>query len=783
MRYANKLAFAIALTCGYASAAVVTTEDLLNTNVITTNGNTEAINTDDGTRLRLTSGSQGGSAFSSIKVSTEDFRAFFEVKANDGDEDGIAFVIQPASIDGNSPTIGVVFKMGGNKVSININGESKGSADVNIPSGDTWHIWIDYANSQLEVRVHGTGDRPLNPSLIHSLNISQQLGGLSQAEIGFTAGTGTASYDLLTLWYTGFSEQSRFNQINAEPCIVYGVDDEGLNDSQLFTVNPFTRNVNELGARHDGCDIEDLAIHPTTYKLYASSGKNATSPCSPGMLYEVDKQTGDLTTIGTCRIDNQDINDLDSLAFNPLSSTLYGWAKGHGLVTIDTGTGDCTCIFDDSLNEVEAMTWDVDGTLYYAAEGDSTLLTYPPPAESCQLPSNQVEAMEWIAGKLYFSIHNNTKRQLYELNLHNCTDVRQTVIKKDFDDIEGIAAPQKPCLDLRENAVLVKATVETDPVPSGGDAADDIAIWVHPSDSALSTVIGTNKRGGLLVYDLTGTEIQYLPDGNMNNVDLRYDFPLGTENVALVAASDRTKDGIALYKVNTMSRELEKVADISGVLTGKKEPYGLCMYRSSSDQYYVFVNNKDGDVEQWEVSDDGNGSIDATLKRSFDVGTQTEGCVADDQLGKFYIGEENVGIWKYNAEPTGGTDRVSVDKTKSAGGHIIPEVEGLTIYKWGEGSGYLIASNQKHGSGLPSTYTIYNRSGNNEFLGTFQIVANGSIDGVSDTDGIDVASVPLGLDFPFGVFIAQDGENTGGNQNFKLVPWQKIALPLNLRWH
>ena len=66
------------------------------------------------------------------------------------------------------------------------------------------------------------------------------------------------------------------------------------------------------------------------------------------------------------------------------------------------------------------------------------------------------------------------------------------------------------------------ATVETEPVPDAGDAADDAAIWVHPTDPALSTIIGTNKDGGgLAVYDLTGSQVQYLAADDANNVDLR----------------------------------------------------------------------------------------------------------------------------------------------------------------------------------------------------------------------------------------------------------------------
>src|SRR5688572_22315589 len=64
----------------------------------------------------------------------------------------------------------------------------------------------------------------------------------------------------------------------------------------------------------------------------------------------------------------------------------------------------------------------------------------------------------------------------------------------------------------------VPAGRETAPVPSGGDAADDPAIWVHPTDRDLSVVIGTDKESGLAVYDLAGNQLQFLPHGSINNV-------------------------------------------------------------------------------------------------------------------------------------------------------------------------------------------------------------------------------------------------------------------------
>jgi 3-phytase len=335
--------------------------------------------------------------------------------------------------------------------------------------------------------------------------------------------------------------------------------------------------------------------------------------------------------------------------------------------------------------------------------------------------------------------------------------------------------------EIDRNAIYeVQPTVETKPVPASGDAADDPAIWIHPQDPAQSIVIGTQKQGGLGVYDLTGKEIQYLADGNMNNVDLRYNFSLSSEKIAIVAASNRSNDSIALYKVNPDSRTLENIAARTIKAKLKNSVYGLCMYQSaSSGKYYVFINDKSGAVEQWELFDKENGLVDATLVRRLKVSSQVEGCVADDVLGNFYLGEERVGIWKFDAEPDGEKLGHLIDTVKGDG-HITAEVEGLAIYYTNETEGYLLASNQGN-----HTYTVYNRSGNNEYLGKFQIMANEAlnIDAVYDTDGIEVINVPLGTAFPYGIFVVQDGKNVepNENQNFKLVPWENIANILGLK--
>ncbi|MFF3676204.1 phytase [Streptomyces sp. NPDC002120] len=321
-----------------------------------------------------------------------------------------------------------------------------------------------------------------------------------------------------------------------------------------------------------------------------------------------------------------------------------------------------------------------------------------------------------------------------------------------------LAALALPAAPAHAAAVSVTATVETAPVSHSGDAADDPAIWVHPTDPAKSVVVATDKKGALEVYDMTGARIQRITGDYGNNVDLRGNI--------VVSADDEAADGngaMHIYRIDPATRRLTWLKDVPTEVTA----HGICLYTSpASGKLYAFPNSTSGRVEQWELAVNGD-AVTATSVRLWDAGSAVEGCYADETTGKLYLGEEDVGVWVYGAEPTAGTSRTKLDSTGS-GGHITADTEGITA-----------AGNRIYVSSQGSNdFTVYDRT-TRAYLGRFSVSNGTAADDCEDTDGIDATAANLGPAFPQGVFICQDGSNgnpgTSGNQNFKFVPLQRIT--------
>ncbi|MBU1437297.1 MAG: phytase [Gammaproteobacteria bacterium] len=310
----------------------------------------------------------------------------------------------------------------------------------------------------------------------------------------------------------------------------------------------------------------------------------------------------------------------------------------------------------------------------------------------------------------------------------------------------------------------VQPTAQSQAASQRGDVIDDPAIWHHPTKPELSRILATDKRMGLDVYDMAGKRLQQLAVGRLNNVDVRYNLAWKGKPHDVAVASLRNNNSLQLFAIAPDGR-----VNVAGQIpTSMQEIYGLCLFQPTAAQIYVFVNDKSGLVEQYQLHSDGQ-SWSGQKVRSLQVKGQPEGCVADDKRQQLYVGEEDTGIWRFDAAadaPVTGEQIILVD-----GAELVDDVEGLAFAP-GE-TPYLLASSQGDDS-----YVLYQGVAPYRQLLKFRVTTNPTlgIDGSSETDGLDLTVRSLGPGFEQGALIVQDGRNRmpEQGQNLKYVPWQAV---------
>ncbi len=312
------------------------------------------------------------------------------------------------------------------------------------------------------------------------------------------------------------------------------------------------------------------------------------------------------------------------------------------------------------------------------------------------------------------------------------------------------------------------------------DAADDPAIWAAPAGSparfgAASVdgfILGTDKKAGLYAYGLDGAQLQFLPDGLLNNVDLREGFVTadGRPQV-LIAASDRGRMGVAFYLFDPAATGDANAVRPAGVAPSDlAEPYGICLGRRG-ERFVVVLIGKDGQSRQYLLSAGPDGSIAAVEERRFAVGSQAEGCAIDDRTGRLYVGEEAKGLWLYDLDPATGDRRTLINAVDDQ--RLTADVEGVALLRDGERTFALVSSQGD------STFAVWRVDAEPVFAGRFRVARANGIDAVTGTDGIDARGGPVGA-FPEGLVVVQDDVNEGGAQNFKLIDWREIKRALKL---
>ncbi|MBE3024963.1 phytase [Janthinobacterium sp. GW458P] len=327
--------------------------------------------------------------------------------------------------------------------------------------------------------------------------------------------------------------------------------------------------------------------------------------------------------------------------------------------------------------------------------------------------------------------------------------------------------------EMQPAVAIIAPQAQTEPMARQGDAADDPAIWLS-SNRADSRILGTNKKQGLLVYDLHGKQTQLLEVGRLNNVDVRQNIQLSGRKVDLAVATQRDDNSMMLFTINASG----EVAEAGRFATGLKSIYGMCLYQPAGGGVQAFINDKDGTFQQYSIGLEDN-KFSATLLRSFKVATQPEGCVADDANARLFLGEETRGVWTTSADAAK-PDALAM--VLPVGPHLAADVEGMAIYRQPgakPGTGYLVVSSQGD-----SSYVVLDAQAPYKVRGRFKVGFNlpAGIDGTSETDGLDVTSANLGGAYAQGMLVIQDGYKRlpDGPQNFKYVAWGDVAKALKL---
>jgi len=353
--------------------------------------------------------------------------------------------------------------------------------------------------------------------------------------------TQTAIYDTLSLPITHYAcvlqaflenewqplDFKTFNLhsiLSSECSTVYAIHDQARSDTQLFTYDLNTGNINPLGPLYPERDLEGLDIHPFSHQLYASTGQPRSR------LEQVNGYSGDITPVGYIGFKH-----VTSLSFHP-SGQLWGGAQG-GLIQIDTDTGKGQLIKSTSL-KIEGLSWNNAGTLLYATavtepNPHSSLWVYDPQTtelrKHCDNLEGEIESLETLPDdRLAFGIHDDQALSFHVYDPEQCQTVQGSLIQTPYNDIEAIAWPSANCTQMQKALQAFFITLsENQDIYLGEDRNLRVSIdgQIYQGQLALEKTQGLPPSDGQL--HLIG-----IPDANEDGIDdFLISYPSGQQQI------------------------------------------------------------------------------------------------------------------------------------------------------------------------------------------------------------------------------------------------------------
>jgi 3-phytase len=220
-----------------------------------------------------------------------------------------------------------------------------------------------------------------------------------------------------------------------------------------------------------------------------------------------------------------------------------------------------------------------------------------------------------------------------------------------------------------------------------------------------------------------------------------------------------------------------KIIDDGGIEVFRNEdqrsPMGIAMYTRPSDHaVFAIVSRKTGGMEsyleQYQLKVNDKGVVSAELIRRFGKFSgkkEIESVAVDNELGYVYYSDELYAIRKYYADPSKGNEELAV----FGQGEYKEDCEGISVYKFDDGTGYLLVSDQS-----ANTFNVYRREGDGGSIHKHTRIASIPMS-TNFSDGSDVISEKL-PGFKGGLFVAMSDDAT-----FQFYSFKDMARKAGLR--
>ena len=266
---------------------------------------------------------------------------------------------------------------------------------------------------------------------------------------------------------------------------MYGIHDEGLDDSFFLSLNINSGIVNVVGPEREDYDIEAIDINPLDDKIYGLSGDTDDSSDKKKLL-KIDRYTGIPELSSGVQLDIGSGQEYKGMSFHPVTGELWAAGDNVDLVTVDLSDGTRTVKKTINGNP-EGLAWNLAGDyLYILYQGDRLDRYNNSTGEIENVCDNapDAEGMEFdLDGNLVIGYHTPAGLNVDIYDPTTCQTVSSQVYNTNRSDIETLTFECTPTDPVCGNGILESGEQCDDGNLINGDGCSDTCQLEHASIS------------------------------------------------------------------------------------------------------------------------------------------------------------------------------------------------------------------------------------------------------------------------------------------------------------